>query len=288
MKRSLSTPTVMDVRRMKLSHFASSASRDIAVSALPSIEKLQHHRKHVLAAVSDGMNTGTKCASETCVHHSAGQLNFFCFDCQAAICHICVAEMHESHRFSKVSDYQKEMVAMMVNCRQMLKDLENNEVYFSSEIRGIEGKITEQAINAIRDIIAEVIGLSKRLSTIKEDRRVHLMRISDNLKQHISHAERFIENNNNTNEGKTDNPGQLRNVVGLHHETVDQVMKLDDIQSEIEKLISQKITFEAAKTLTAQNNGCLVGQINWQNGKNERFVFLWARRCKIDLFKESQ
>jgi B-box zinc finger/zinc finger of C3HC4-type, RING len=216
-------------------------------------------------------------ASSYCDKHPEEALKLYCFDCQAAICFMCFAEEHASHKCSDVNKVAGEfrqqmtldvrkMTESISKCREMLKLQEQYKKDFSSMFDGIEKEICKRVEQLKKIIDSEKLVLMQEIETRKKERTKQIQHVIEDIEQHMSFATSLVKYTEEIREkGTASDIAQQRSAL---HERADELIKLDNIHREVNDLSLLKAKFEAAN-MPVTSSEKLVGQLHWQhdNGK---------------------
>jgi B-box zinc finger/Zinc finger, C3HC4 type (RING finger) len=212
-----------------------------------------------------------------CDKHPKEALKLYCLDCQTAICFMCFAEQHSSHKCSDVNKVADEfrqqmtldvgrMIESISKCREMLNVEEQRKKDFSSMLDGIEKEICERVKQLKQIIDSEKCVLMRELETRRKDREKQLQHVIEEIEQHKSFATILVTYTEEIRDkGTASDVVQQRSAL---HDRADELIKLDNIHREVNGLGLMNVKFEAAK-IPVTSSEKLVGQIHWEidNGK---------------------
>ena len=207
-----------------------------------------------------------------CDEHPEEPLTMYCFDCQAVTCLMCFDEQHASHKWSHVKKAVGEFRQQMTNdvgkmiesiskCREMLKVQEQCKKDFNSTLDGIEKEICNRVEQLKKIIDSEKLVMIQEIETRKKERANQIQHVIEDIQQHMSFATSLIQYTEEIRDkGTASDIAQQRSAL---HGRADELIKLDNIHREINRLGLIEVTFEAAK-IPVTGNQQLVGQVHWQ------------------------
>jgi RING-type zinc-finger/B-box zinc finger len=262
-------------RRKQAVKFCIECQQKLCEACIGTHRRLRATKGHKLVEIGDeeGMRAAVgEVTSSYCDKHPEKALELYCFDCQAALCFMCFVEHQKSHECTDVNkvagefrqkmthDVQK-MAEFISKCREMLKKQEQQKKDFSSVLDGIEKEICKRIKQLKKIIDSEKLVLMQEIEAKRKERTKQIQHVVENVEQHISFATSLIKYTEEIRDkGTASDIAKQRNAL---HARTDELIKLDDINQEINGLGLLKVKFEAAK-MPVTSSEKLVGQVHWQ------------------------
>jgi gas vesicle protein len=255
--------------------FCVECQRKICEDCIGIHRKMRILKDHRLVEIGDmaGMQAAMgKVTKICCDKHPEEALKLYCFDCQTAICFMCFAEEHASHKCSDVNKVAGEfrqqmthdvetMITFTSKCREMLNVQQQRQNDFTSMLDGIENEICERVEQLKKEIDSEKRMLMQEIATRRKDRTKQIQHVIEEIEQHMSFATSLIKYTEEIRDkGTASDIAQQRSAL---HDRADELIKLDNISQEVSGLGLMRVEFEAAK-IPVTSNEKLVGQVHWQ------------------------
>jgi len=142
-----------------------------------------------------------------CDKHSDECLKIYCFDCKVAVCVMCYIKSHNSHHCSDVKEVAEDMIkqvstnvenltAKVSKCKNMLKDIEENENEFCISVAETEKLICERAEKLKQLIEDHKRSLLEQLSVSKDRQLKQTTNVREEIERHQIVLENFIRYSN--------------------------------------------------------------------------------------------
>jgi len=202
----------------------------------------------------------------TCEKHPGKYLEIYCFDCKKPICVMCcISLLHNKHKCSDVNEIADEFREQMASdvdkvvaggdiCREMLKKIKKEKNDFNEQVAKAEkeiGKKAEQLKQAIDDHKEKLI---KDLSSMKEKRMKEIKSLGRKIKKrHLSVKSYKKQVDEVRQKGACD----IVTAASDLHDTVDELLKFDVIERELDDLGHADVTFTSPDIVSDDVNKAL-------------------------------
>jgi B-box zinc finger len=235
---------------------------------LTSSGQLHKKLKHSEEILESNLNKFSK--DIYCDKHTDKCQQFFCIECQVAVCIECWDQLHRAHKFSDINSVTRELQRQMEtdfcnltdgadHCREVLQSITEKRKELCVQIAKADDDICRTA-----DHLQHLIEQHKRqaLTSLASAKQAH-MQEADSLYSGVEQQLSMIENmklctKEMASEG---NASSMVCEITAMHSQAEKLLKFDAVQSALQNLNSIDISFAASETM-AKGSSNVVGTIN--------------------------
>jgi len=226
----------------------------------------------------------------SCDKHKDENLKLYCFECQSAICMMCFAVEHQSHKCSEIKkvedDFQKQMASDVTDvasgvdkCRQILENLAKEQNYFVEQVEKTGDEIIEKAEQLKRMIDDHREKLMNELSLMKQKRMKEIESVREEIERQLLSMENYKKYVDELRQKGTA-CDFAREASGLH-DRAEELLKFDAIERALDDLGHTDVRF-ASSDFVVDDVGTTLGQLKLKSAGNSNY-FHCTLALQVDI-----